>query len=528
MKLSFSARQSLFVFSGTLSSRILGFVRVILLGTTLGYSRLADSYNLANETPNMMFELILGSLIASTMVPFFVQQYKRKDREADNALMSFVMVSAALLAVGTLILSPFLAKIMTLLNSSSSANAQRTLVTFFLLFFLPQIFFYAMTSAMQAFLAARNRFVAAAFAPVINNVVVISTLLYIRSRSYNVDAPLSQIQSSNLALILAIGTTAGVVLVSMIVGAVYLNAGGQFKIVSLKNKHVYSLISRSKWMVAYAVVNQLALFTIIAFANAYPGGVAMYLVAWAFFQLPHGLIANSIMTTMIPRITHTLETSTDDPDDIVVTPETSTITRQTATGLTVMMSIISALGIAIAVPAMVLLVAHGNISSAEAEQTGRVLVGFLAFLPAFSLYLFIVRLANVLNKTRTIFYINVAQNILNVVFALAFRNTFSIVGLSFAFSLSYLAVIGFSLRVANTELSTKILEYKTTAITIVSCAIGALLGYVVSTRVDSAILAVIAGASICLFVQLIGAFFARKELKTLLSLVYDKPETSNA
>ena len=77
MALSPSARNSLFVFSGTLTSRILGFLRVILIGTTLGYTRLSDSYSLANETPNMMYELILGSLIASTMVPFAVCAYRK-------------------------------------------------------------------------------------------------------------------------------------------------------------------------------------------------------------------------------------------------------------------------------------------------------------------------------------------------------------------------------------------------------------------------------------------------------------------
>ncbi len=475
-----------------------------------------------------MFELILGSLISSTMVPFFVQQYKRKDREADHALMSFVLVSALILTAVTLIASPFLARIMTLLNSSDSARSQRELVIFFLLFFLPQIFFYAMTSAMQAFLAARNRFVAAAYAPVVNNIVVIATLLYIRSRASELDAPLSVVKSSVLVVILAIGTTAGVVLVTLIVGAVYLNAGGRFTFASLRNKHVRALISRSKWMVGYAIVNQIALFFIIAFANEYPGGVVMYLVAWSFFQLPHGLIAHSVMTTMVPRITHTLVTATDDPDDIVVTSDTSTITRQTATGLTVMMSLVSAMGIAIAVPAMVLLVGHGNISTAEAEQTGRVLIGFLAFLPAFSLYLFIVRLANVFNKTKVIFYINVAQNSLNIFLAVLFRNMFSIVGLSFAFSLSYFIVVWFSLHVVNKELSTKIVDYKTTAVIVCSCALGAGAGYWLSTHINSPYLAVLLGLTACLFIQLIGCFFARKELTRLVKLIYEKPEPSNA
>lgn len=221
MALSNSARQSLYVFSGTLSSRILGFVRVALIGTTLGLTRLNDSYSLANETPNMMYELILGSLIASTMVPFFVQQYKRKDRDADNALMSFIIVSAAILSLVTLALSPLIAKLMTILNPTNSAHAQQELVVFFLLFFLPQIFFYALTYAMQAFLSARSRFVAAAFAPVVNNIIAIATLLYVRSHAHELGGSLSELRSSHVVLILALGTSAGVIAMTVIVSVAY-------------------------------------------------------------------------------------------------------------------------------------------------------------------------------------------------------------------------------------------------------------------------------------------------------------------
>ena len=526
MSLSPSARQSFFVFSGTLASRILGFVRVILIGTTLGYTRLSDSYSLANETPNMMYELILGSLIASTMVPFFVQQYKRKDRDADHALMSFVFISAIGLTGLTLLLTPVLAQMMTALNSSSTAQAQENLVIFFLLFLLPQIFFYAMTAAMQAFLAARSRFVAAAFAPIINNVVVIATLLYIRTRKGELDVPLDQVKSSSLMTTLAVGTTLGVMLVSVVVGIVYIRAGGRLSYVSINNKHVKALISRSKWMVAYSLVNQIALFAIIAFANTYNGGVVMYLVAWSFFQLPHGLFANSIMTTMIPRITHTLEQSDVDVNKIRMTPETGTITRQTATGLTIAMSVISALGIAIAVPVMNLLIGHGSISASQAEHTGRVLIGFLVFLPAFSLYLFNVRLSNSLNKTKTIFFTNVLQNTCNVLFALLFRDSFTVVGLSVAFSLSYLVVIPLSIHVMSKELKVSLLFKKPTAVMVLTCSIAALGGFLVSERINNIYAAIPAGLTVCILVQCAGSLLARDELMALARLAYRRKNFS--
>lgn len=522
MSFSPSAKQSFYVFQGTLLSRILGFIRLILLGTTLGYTRLTDSYSLANETPNMMYELVLGSLIASTMVPFFVAQYKNKDRDSDNSLMTFVFVSALSLTALCLVLAPFIADLVTALNSSDNAAAQRNLVLFFMFFFIPQIFFYAMTSAMQAYLAARSKFIAAAFAPVVNNIVVIFVLLFVKSRIDELQVPLDQIRSSSLILVLAVGTTAGVALVTFVLGIFYIRAGGRLKLTSLRNKNVYALIGRSKWMILYSIANQIALFIVIALANKFEGGVAMYLVAWSFFQLPNGLIANSIMTTTVPKITHTLETEKDNINNFKITEKTKEITKQASTGLVILMGVVSALGISVAIPAVTLLIGRGNISSEQAEQTGRVLIAFLAFLPAFSLYLYCVRIGNSFNLTRQLFVINVIQNLANIILAVLLIKKFEIVGLSFAFSFSYLLLVPFSISLIKRCLKSSMLSNSVTIVMTLTCTISAALGYLASQQFSNLYLSCLAGLLTCIFTLVIGGFFVRKELKSLLDVVYTK------
>ncbi len=229
---------------------------------------------------------------------------------------------------------------------------------------------------------------------------------------------------------------------------------------------------------------------------------------------------------MIPRITHTLEQSDVDVNKVRMTPETGTITRQTATGLTIAMSVISALGIAIAVPVMNLLIGHGSISASQAEHTGRVLIGFLVFLPAFSLYLFNVRLSNSLNKTKTIFFINVLQNTCNVLFALLFRDSFTVVGLSVAFSLSYLVVIPLSIHVMSKELKVSLLFKKPTAVMVLTCSIAALGGFLVSERINNIYAAIPAGLTVCILVQCAGSLLARDELMALARLAYRRKNFS--
>ena len=390
------------------------------------------------------------------------------------------------------------------------------------MFFLPQIFFYAMTSAMQAYLNARARFVAAAYVPIVNNIVVIAVLVYIRTRINEFDVPLDKIKSLELTLILSIGTTLGVALITGFLALAYINAGGSFKFTSMRHNNVRSLITRSKWMVAYAGANQITLFIIIAFANSIKGGVLMYLVAWSFFQLPHGLIANSIMTTMIPRITHTLEVAKDNINKIKMGSETALLTRQVATGLIVLMSAFSALTIAVASPALVLLISHGEISVEQGEHTARVLIGFISFLPAFSLYLFGVRLANSLNITRTAFFINVAQNSLNIILAFFLKENFTTVGLAVGFSASYFIVLPISIYVNSKYLGEPLLQKSTSLIMSFASAVAAGAGYYASISTENLYLGVLSGAITCLIFLGIGALFARRQLTELKELIFTR------
>ena len=60
---------------GTTLSRVTGFLRLSAMAYALGITetRLADAYNIANITPNIVYELALGGILSSVFVPVFVQ-----------------------------------------------------------------------------------------------------------------------------------------------------------------------------------------------------------------------------------------------------------------------------------------------------------------------------------------------------------------------------------------------------------------------------------------------------------------------
>src|SRR5207237_7287013 len=90
--------------AGTLLSRITGFGRLVALAYALGFTRLTDSYNLANTTPNIIYDLVLGGIMASFIIPVFVEHLSTRDEDEAWEAISVVVTAAVLVLVGMTLL----------------------------------------------------------------------------------------------------------------------------------------------------------------------------------------------------------------------------------------------------------------------------------------------------------------------------------------------------------------------------------------------------------------------------------------
>ncbi len=87
---------------GTGVSRVTGLLRFVALAWALGQTPLADSYNLANTTPNMLYDVVLGGVLSATFIPVFVDRLANKsEREAFESISAVVTVSVTVLAATT-------------------------------------------------------------------------------------------------------------------------------------------------------------------------------------------------------------------------------------------------------------------------------------------------------------------------------------------------------------------------------------------------------------------------------------------
>ncbi len=77
--------------TGTLLSRLTGLLRVGALAWAVGGGSLADAYNLANTTPNIVYELLLGGILSATIVPIFVRQAEARDERSTSAVFTITL-----------------------------------------------------------------------------------------------------------------------------------------------------------------------------------------------------------------------------------------------------------------------------------------------------------------------------------------------------------------------------------------------------------------------------------------------------
>ena len=195
---------------GTIASRVTGFVRNAILIFAIGTLCLGDAYNLANTLPNIVYNLALGGILTSVVVPLLVNAAKRdSDRgEAyDQRIFTLgVMALAGITLVATLAAAPITSVYATGIGNAAAYH----LTEIFAYFFIPQIFFYGVSSLAGAILNARGSFAAPMWTPVINNIVVIVVGVAFMAVAGLNRTP-QNISGSDIWL-LGIGTTLGIVL----------------------------------------------------------------------------------------------------------------------------------------------------------------------------------------------------------------------------------------------------------------------------------------------------------------------------
>lgn len=435
-------RANAVVAAGTALSRITGLARVVVFGIVIGQTALADAYDGANNSPNSIYELLLGGVLSASLVPLFTRHVEREDREATEAVVSVAIVLLIVTTLLAVVAAPWIFRLFSLTPAPGvDVEAFRRTGTALARIFLIQILFYGLTTLATALLNARRRFFAAAWSPVLANLVIIATLAMVPGLLDSATPTLDDAgPGTALTWLLGLGATGGIATMALALVPALGRAGVRLRFrPDWRHPAVRTLVSLSGWTFGFVVANQIALIVVKNLAEPGSGGQDAYTKAFIFFQLPHGLLAMSIATTFAPELARRV--SARDRIGFV-----ATMTR--GVRLVALATIPASLGLfVLARPLVGALLQHGQFDATAADTTARALAGFSLGLAGFSVYLFTLRGFYAHTDTRTPFAINAVENLINIVAAVILVRFWDVGGLGAAFALAYVVAAIWALRV---------------------------------------------------------------------------------
>lgn len=395
-------KASLFLASGTLVSRILGFVKAIVLAGTIGVvsSVSGDAFAVANGLPNTVYVIVAGGVLSAVLVPQIVRASAHADGGSGyiNKLLTLAMV----ILLGATVVATALAPLLTTLYAGTN-KTMLPLAIAFAWWCMPQIFFYGLYTLLGEVLNARRSFGPFTWVPVLNNVVAIAGLL-VFGLIYGFD-PDGQREvadwTSGMVALLAGSATLGIAVQALVLFWFWRRVGLRFRPdFAWRGAGLRAAGKLAGWTFGMLLLTTFAGIVqsrVLSIASGYGASVAAVDTAWLVFMLPHSVITVSIATAYFTRMSE--HAARDDLGE--VRSDLSSAIR----GVLVILMLAAAGLMVVAYP----FGAVFQTGLAAASAIGNILIAFALGLVPFSLLFVVQRTFYALNDTRTPFFFTLFQ-----------------------------------------------------------------------------------------------------------------------
>lgn len=347
---------------GNVVSRLLGLVRETVKANLFGASGLLSAFTIAAYVPMSLFELIIGGMVSSSLVPVFSDYAKQERREELWGVVStFLSVSTVALVVVTLLVELFAPQVAWLVGARNFDDPALNEVTIELLrLAAPAVLFLSLASILTGVLYALNRFALPAFTAAVFNGCMVALALAFPTR----------IES------LVWGILAGSVLQVVFQLPALRDARLRWQF-DWQHPAIRRILLLYLPIVAGLVVNQLAVALSYNLATRTGDESVTYMVyATTLYQFPLGLVVTALSIATLPTLSQQANPGRDRGLD--------DFKRTLAGGIRLVLTLIlpATAGLfALSLPIAALLFEHGRFTAANTEQTAAVLRVYLFGLP---------------------------------------------------------------------------------------------------------------------------------------------------
>ena len=335
-----------------------------MLGTAVG-----SAFQVANTLPNLITEIVLGSVMTSLVVPVLVRAEKEDPDRGAAFIRKLFTLTVSLLAVVTLLAvlgAPWLTRLML-----RDGEVNVVLSTSFAYLVLPQIFFYGLFSLFMAVLNTKGIFRPGAWAPVANNLVSIAVLMLysLLPGELAPDEPASVFNPH--VLLVGLGTTLGVAVQCLIMLPSLKRAGVDLRPMWGIDDRLKQFGGMAVAIIVYVAISQAGYVVTTNVASlADAAAPLIYSNAWLLLQVPYGVIGVTLLTAIMPRLSR----NAADGDDRAVITDLTLATKLTFIALIPVIVFFTGFGVDIAYA----LFQYGAFGGEDAELLGLTL-SFSAF-----------------------------------------------------------------------------------------------------------------------------------------------------
>lgn len=388
----------------TLISRVLGFVRDIMIAAFLGSGPVAEAFLIAFSLPNMFRRFFAEGAFNTAFIPMFAKKVEA-GTDAQEFARDAMSGLATILIAFTLIAQIFMPWLVLAMASGFADDARFGLTTGFARVAFPYILFISIAALLSGVLNSLGRFAAAAAAPVLLNIILISAMAFAAMTGRDIGwalvwgVPFAGI--AQLALVWWAAAQAGMRLIP-------------------RMPHMTPELKRLAIIAAPAAmaggVVQINLLVGRQVASYFDGAIAWLNYADRLYQLPLGVVGIAIGVVLLPDLSRRLRAGDEAGSQ-------HSINR--AAEFTLLLTIPAAIAlIVIPFPLVSVLFQRGAFSAADASATALAVAIYGLGLPSFVLAKVLSPIYFARENTKTPFYFALVSMIVNAGLAVGLMSTF--------------------------------------------------------------------------------------------------------
>ncbi len=359
-------RSFLTVSTGTLASRLLGFVRDSMIAALLGTGPIADAFLVAFQLVNVVRRLLTEGALNAALVPVWLRLRETEGEAASAAFAGRVLatVSTVLVALSALIglLMPF--ALIALAPGFTGKETMQLAVEDARLM-LPYLAFAGPSTVMLALFSAQSRFALTAFSPLLFNVALIAVMIVLM-----LTGPGPGFVA--LALAASVGVAG---LLQLIILALPGRTDGAARPLRVSfDADMRGFFTRAVPGMVANSAPQLLIVGGAIIASASPSAVSWLYFANRLVELPLGIVGVAMGTVLVSELTRSVRGG-----DASAIARAQSHALELATGL----ALPATLGlIVLSEPIVRLLFEHGAFTTEDTGATAQALVGLAFALPA--------------------------------------------------------------------------------------------------------------------------------------------------